>query len=111
MTSEKRGVQHLKTMAGLVDCRRNRTTAGALLELSMLAMEKGRLDQEVARAARRFREVEGRRTEIAVKSARLQKFVERNPEVPTEIDVAGKPSALQVHEVRNTTMRRRVLSY
>ena len=40
MVTEKRGVQQIKTMGGIVDGRRTRTSAGALLELSMLEMEK-----------------------------------------------------------------------
>src|SRR3990172_11108719 len=56
---EKRGVQHLKTMAGLVDARRTRTSSGALLELSMLEMEKQRLLLEMRRAERRGAGVRG----------------------------------------------------
>ena len=43
MATEKRGVMHIKTMAALVYARRARTSAGALLELAMLEMEKQRL--------------------------------------------------------------------
>ena len=50
MAIEKRGVQHIKTLAGLVDGRRTRTSSGALLELSMLEMEKQRLVLEMQRA-------------------------------------------------------------
>jgi hypothetical protein len=40
MASAKRGLQGVKTMAGLVDRRRARTPAGALMELAILENEK-----------------------------------------------------------------------
>ncbi len=111
MTLEKRGVQHLKTLAGIVDGRRNRTTAGALLELSMLAMEKQRLDQEVKRTERRNQEIGQRLTEIARKGERLQRFVARHPESSTLLQDGPAATPLPVHAAPNGSIRRRVLSY
>lgn len=111
MRAEKRGVQHLKTMAGLVDGRRIRTSAGALLELSMLAIEKQRLGQETSRAERRCHEIEQRVAEIASKSERLQRFVEKHPQGATAAVIEQGPSPLQVHVAPSGSLRRRVLSY
>jgi len=67
-------------MAGLVDGRRTRTAAGALLEMSILAKERERLDKELAAAGRRRAEIEARLSEISQKERRLQEFV-KNPVV------------------------------
>lgn len=111
MATEKRGVQHLKTMAGLVDGRRTRTSSGALLELSMLEMEKQRLVLEMQRAERRCAEIRGRLTEIGNKGLRLQRFVERpNGEVQapqTQTDA----SPLRIHSPPTGKLKRRRLSY
>ena len=111
MAFEKRGVQHLKTMGGLVDGRRTRTSSGALLELSMLEMEKQRLMKEVQRAERRGAEIRGRLAEIDKKGLRLQRFVEkRSAEAPTsEARTASSP--LPIHSAPTDKLKRRQLSY
>ncbi len=74
MILERRGVQGIRTMAALVDQRRTRTVAGALIELSALANEKLLLEREVARASRRGIEIRRRLKEIAAKEDRLMKL-------------------------------------
>ena len=76
MAFERKGVQGIRTMAALVDQRRTRTPAGALIELSALANEKLLLDREVARASRRGIEIQRRLKEIAAKEGRLMKFAQ-----------------------------------
>src|SRR5271157_2609298 len=76
MAFERRGVQGIRTMAALVDQRRTRTPAGALIELSALANEKLLLDREVARASRRGIEIQRRLKEIAAKEDRLMKLAQ-----------------------------------
>jgi predicted nuclease with TOPRIM domain len=111
MALEKRGVQHIKTIAGLVDGRRARTSAGALLELSMLEMEKQRLVQEMQRAERRCAEIQGRLTEIEAKQHRLHQFVEK-PHVEAQM-LQGHTAAspLPVHSAPSDKLKRRKLSY
>lgn len=75
MAIEKRGVQHIRTMAGMVDRRRVRSSSGALLELSMLEMEKQRLSLELKRAQTRCAEILTRTLEIEAKQGRLHRFV------------------------------------
>ena len=111
MTLEKRGVQHIKTMAGLVDGRRTRTSSGALLELSMLEMEKQRLVQEMRRAEQRCAEIRGRLTEMGKKALRLQQFVEKpngEAQAPQARTVA---SPLPIHSAPTDKLKRRRLSY
>ena len=111
MARDTRGVQHLKTMAGLVDGRRTRTSSGALLELSMLEMEKQRLMKEMQRAERRGAEIRGRLAEIDKKGLRLQRFVEKlNGEVhasQAQTDI----SPLRIHAPPIDKLKRRRLSY
>ena len=76
MAFERKGVQGIRTMAALVDQRRTRTPAGALIELSALANEKLLLDREVARASRRGIEIQRRLKEIAAKEDRLMKLAQ-----------------------------------
>ncbi len=76
-----KSLQSIKTMAGLVDGRRTRTTAGALLEWSALANERERLGQELKRWQHRQLEIETRLAEIAAKEQRLQTYI-KNPTVP-----------------------------
>ena len=114
MAFDKRGVQHLKTLAGLVDGRRSRTSSGALLELSMLEMERQRLTKEVERAARRGAEIRGQLAEIDRKQLRLQRFVEkRNAGAAAASDSALLPasSPMQIHTAPADKLERRQLSY
>lgn len=76
MPQDRKGVQNLRTMAGKVDRRKSRTSGGALLELSILANERQRLQQEYERLTRRQAEINARLAEIAEKEARLQGFVQ-----------------------------------
>ncbi len=77
MLNERKGVQSIRTMGVLVDRRRARTSAGALLEMSALASEKERLQRELDRLGRRRSEIETRLAEIEVKGRRLQGFVKK----------------------------------
>jgi hypothetical protein len=76
MAGSRKGVRSIKTMAALVDRRRSRTTAGALLEMSVLANEKERLRQELEAAERRRLEIEARLVEIEEKEGRLAAFLQ-----------------------------------
>ena len=114
MAFDKRGVQHLKTLAGLVDGRRSRTSSGALLELSMLEMERQRLTKEVERAARRGAEIRGQLAEIDRKQLRLHRFVEkRNAGAAAAPGSAllPAPSPMQIHTAPTDKLKRRQLSY
>ena len=111
MAHEKRSVQHIKTMGGLVDGRRSRTSAGALLELSMLEMEKQRLGNELQRAKQRSIEIQGRLTEIETKQLRLYRFVEMLPEgaqVPQAHSVA---TPLPIYSMPTGKLKSKKLSY
>ncbi|MGQ0708629.1 MAG: hypothetical protein ACT4NV_02660 [Rhodoferax sp.] len=98
-------MQHIKTLAGLVDGRRARTSAGALLELSMLEMEKQRLTKEMERSERRCSEIRGRIAEIQAKQQRLQRFVDR----PQGELAAAAP--LPIHAEPSGRLKRRQLTY
>ncbi len=111
MASEKRGVQHIKTMAGLVDARRTRTSAGALLELSMLEMEKQRLVQEMQRAERRCAEIRARVADIEKKGLRLQRFVEKVNSDAQAPQVFTAASSFPIHSAPADKLKRRRLSY
>ena len=114
MAFDKRGVQHLKTLAGLVDGRRSRTSSGALLDLSMLEMERQRLTKEVERAARRGAEIRGQLAEIDRKQLRLHRFVEkRNAGDAAAPGAAPLPasSPMQIHTAPADKLKRRQLSY
>ncbi len=83
MARERKSVQGIRTMGALVDNRRNRTAAGALLEMSAMANEKLLLKKELDRYKVRHVEIHKRLTEIAAKEQRLMKFVE-SPDEMTE---------------------------
>jgi signal transduction histidine kinase len=59
----------------MLDGRRARTAAGALVEMSSLANERERLGKELERWERRRAEIEQRLAEIAAKEERLEAFV------------------------------------
>ena len=98
-------------MAGLVDGRRSRTSAGALLELSMLEMEKQRLVQEMQRAERRCAEIRGRLTEIEAKQHRLQRFVEQPRGEAQASQTHAPASSFPIHSAPTDKLKRRRLSY
>ena len=79
MGRARRGVQGLRTMGELVDSRRTRTAAGALLELSAMANEKLLLEQELGRWKARHVEIRRRLSEIAAKEQRLKAMVHSSP--------------------------------
>ncbi len=66
-------------MGALVDSRRTRTAAGALLELSAMANEKLLLNKELDRWKGRHVEILRRLAEIAAKERRLMALVEVPP--------------------------------
>lgn len=110
MATETRGVQHIKTMAGLVDGRRTRTSSGALLEMSMIEMEKQRLTKEMQRSERRCAEIRGRMTEIEAKQLWLQRFVEKPQGEAQTNQTLPAASPLPIHSAPDK-MKRRQLSY
>jgi predicted nuclease with TOPRIM domain len=112
MATDKRGVQQIKTMAGLVDSRRSRTSAGALQELSMLEMEKQRLMKELLRAERRGAEIRTRMTEIQTKQFRLQKSVDKPfGEMQTDQTLASAPPFPIFATPPTDRLKRRALAY
>ena len=88
-------------MGILVDRRRARTSAGALLELSTLANERQRLQYELERWRRRYAEIEARLAEIREKEQWLHNFVqgatESHPAKP--IPLAGELQRVQAREL------------
>ncbi len=76
MAKEKRGVNSIKTMGGLLDNRRARTPSGALLEMSAMSNEKTLLHRELARWKRRHAEIQKRLAEIAAKERKLLAVVQ-----------------------------------
>ncbi len=94
MAIDRKGLMGIRTMAALVDQRRTRTSAGALLELSALANEKLLLEREVARASRRGAEIRRRLKEIAAKEDRLMKIVNGTaPAPPAPSQAQPSPAA------------------
>lgn len=84
MAVGRKSLRSLKTMGAMVDGRRIRTSSGALLELSILANEKERLNKELGVAARRQEEIVVRLSEIAEKEQRLHTYV-KNPEMVVKV--------------------------
>lgn len=111
MATDKRGVQHIKTMAGLVDGRRTRSSSGALLELSMLEMEKQRLMKEMKRAEQRCIEIRGRMTEIETKQLRLQRFVDKPYGEMQANQLLPAATPLPIHSAPTDRLKRRQLAY
>ena len=66
-------------MGALVDSRRTRSAAGALLELSAMANEKLLLNKELERWKGRHAEIQKRLAEIAAKEQRLMAMVQAAP--------------------------------
>jgi hypothetical protein len=66
-------------MGALVDSRRTRTAAGALLELSAMANEKLLLHKELDRWKVRHVEIRRRLAEISAKERRLMGLVQAGP--------------------------------
>lgn len=102
-----RTVTNLKTMAGLVDARRARTSSGALFEWAILETEKGRLTQEIERAQRRAEDIRRRLTEIGEKQSRLEQFVKR----PLDDQPRTEPSALPEFSVPDKRLKHWRLTY
>jgi hypothetical protein len=86
MANGTKGSRPIHTMSALVDRRRTRTAAGALLELSSMASEKQLLTREIERWARRNVQVQARLAEIADKERRLMRVVDGS--MPAAADVA-----------------------
>ena len=76
MPRERRSVQNIRTMGAIVDSRRTRSAAGALLELSAMANEKTLLQKELDRWTRRHQEIKARLAELASKEQRLMALVQ-----------------------------------
>jgi hypothetical protein len=98
MLKEQRGVRSIRTMGALVDSRRTRTAAGALLELSAIANEKLLIHKELERWTRRHVEIQTRLGEIAAKETLLMSIVQSqnvvppspSPSAPTTANSAGQ---------------------
>jgi hypothetical protein len=97
---ERKTTRNIRTLGAVIDRRRVRTSGGALLELSALAHERTRLNNELRRMRNRNAEIEARQAEIACKENWLQSSVERPPgDVSTPMPVAESPSGLRVREL------------
>ncbi len=111
MATDKRGVQQIKTMGGIVDGRRVRTSSRALLVLYIVVLEEQRLTTELYRPENRSAEIRARVHEIDTKQLRLQRFVER----PLAAYQAGQALAaappLPIHTAPTDRLKRRALSY
>lgn len=75
-------------MGALVDLRRTRTAAGALLEMSAMANEKLLLTKELERWRVRHVEIRRRLEEIATKERRLMAYVQAAPADPAAATTA-----------------------
>lgn len=108
MAINVRGIQQVRTMGGLTDQRRSRTSAGALMEMSVLESEKMRLTLDVERTERHLGEIRHRLDEINAKQHRLQAFVDSpQGEKPSSTD----SSAFPIHSPPSDGLRKRHLSY
>jgi hypothetical protein len=74
--NERRSIQSIRTMGALVDSRRTRSAAGALLELSAMANEKMLLHKELERWTRRHKEIQARLSDLGTKEQRLLALVQ-----------------------------------
>jgi predicted nuclease with TOPRIM domain len=108
MASERKNLQKVRTMGQLVDGRRARTSAGALLELSMLEMEKTRLTKETQRLERRGADIRQRLEEIDAKQDRLKRFVAAPREAKPQESAAAD---LPVYAVPQDRVKKRRLCY
>lgn len=108
MANEKRGIRQIRTVGGLFDRRRARTSAGALLELSLLESEKMRLAAEIGRAEQRCGQIRHRLDEINSKQHRLRSFVDDpQGEKPSDADIPTLP----IHTPPLDRFKKRRLSY
>ncbi len=96
MLTEQRGVRSIRTMGALVDSRRTRTAAGALLELSAIANEKLLIQKELERWTRRHSEIQTRLGEIASKEARLMALVQKENNASLPVETASSFSSNSV---------------
>jgi hypothetical protein len=108
MANNIRGIQQVRTMGGLTDRRRSRTSAGALMEMSVLESEKMRLTRDVRRTERRLDEIRQRLAEINAKQHRLKSFIDSpQGEKPSATDSL----ALPIHSPPLDGLRKKHLSY
>ena len=99
MGRDRKGVQGIRTMGALVDSRRTRTAAGALLELSAMANEKLLLHKELDRWKGRHAEIRRRLSEIAAKEQRLMAMVQDQPGgAVAGMSVADQPGTIDRDE-------------
>lgn len=85
-------MQSIRTMGALVDNRRVRTPAGALLEMSAMANEKLLLQKELQRWERRHIEIKNRLIAIAAKERRLLAVIQADQMPPGVHNPSGNPS-------------------
>ncbi len=87
----RRGAQSIRTMGALVDNRRVRTPAGALLEMSTMANEKLLLQKELQRWEHRHVEIQNRLAAIAAKERRLMAVIQADGMPPGVHNPSGEP--------------------
>lgn len=86
VNTKLKGVQSIRTTRALLDARRVKSSAGALMELAALATERQRLLAEVERWLRRQSEIQLRLEEIAEREVRLEMVVESRAERNAELN-------------------------
>ena len=109
MANNIRGIQQVRTMGGLTDQRRTRTSAGALMEMSVLESEKMRLTLN-ERTERHLVEIRQRLADINAKQLRLQAFVD-SPQAGGEKPSVADSSAFPIYTPQSDGLRKRRLSY
>jgi hypothetical protein len=80
----RRSATGIRTMRAVLDARKTRTPASALLELSALSYERDLLQRELDRWARRHAEITQRLADISVKETKLREIAGLTPPTATE---------------------------
>lgn len=108
MANNIRGMQQVRTMGSLTDQRRARTSAGALMEMSVLESTKVRLNLDIERTERHLGEIRQRVAEINAKQLWLKSFIDDpQGEKPAAVD----SSAFPIHSPSSNGLIKRRLSY
>lgn len=95
MSSNRKGLESIRTTRSQVDRFRARTPHGALIELAQLAQKKVRLREEVKRWEERIKQIQSRLEEIDKMEKWLYEFVDGS-QPPSHSPSRGKKSSLPV---------------
>ena len=121
MTSERKGVGHIRTGLGRVrtglgnirtmrsrmDRSKIKTPQGALMEMGRLSQEQKRLGEEMAHWERRIQQIRQRLGEIAEAESWLQSFLGKaeTPEEPSHSSGRKKTAAAPLSSPSAVTLR------